>query len=320
MFLVVLSARSLILHLRCRTNRHKVVLLLLLSNGKGESLQLLSFPTGEALIHRYYREGIIQLAALPQVTGISCQTNLSFPAGEWLDELRTAPELINKIKIWASFHPEMTSVERFVHQLHTLHNAGIQVCAGAVGNPLAKNILADLRNTLSPDIYLFINAMQGLKSPLSNEDIRFFTQLDNLFEYDLRNAPAQWENCSGGRSACFIDWKGDIFACPRSKVKIGNLYRSQKLDTSLSCQRKVCDCYIAFSNLTNHPLHSIMGKGTFLDTDKPLITAVFRCGRNIDRCKEKFRKTMQCLILYGAICPIISGYFFISGTGAEKIR
>uniref|UniRef100_UPI003AB3CEFA hypothetical protein n=1 Tax=Phascolarctobacterium faecium TaxID=33025 RepID=UPI003AB3CEFA len=47
-----------------------------------------------------------------------------------------------------------------------------------------KNILADLRNTLSPDIYLFINAMQGLKSPLSNEDIRFFTQLDNLFEYD----------------------------------------------------------------------------------------------------------------------------------------
>lgn len=147
----------------------------------------------------------------------------------------------------------MTSVEKFVRQLHTLHNAGIQVCAGAVGNPLAKNILADLRNTLSPDIYLFINAMQGLKSPLSNEDIRFFTQLDNLFEYDLRNAPAQWENCSGGRSACFIDWKGDIFACPRSKVKIGNLYRSQKLDTSLSCQRKVCDCYIAFSNLTNHP-------------------------------------------------------------------
>lgn len=31
-----------------------------------------------------------------------------------------------------------------------------------------------------PDIYLFINAMQGLKSPLSVEDIRFFTQLDNL--------------------------------------------------------------------------------------------------------------------------------------------
>lgn len=140
---------------------------------EGETLQLFVIPYGEALIHRYYREGIIQLASLPQVTGISCQTNLSFPADEWLNELRTAPALINKIKVWASFHPEMTSVEKFVRQLHTLHNAGIQVCAGAVGNPLAKNILADLRNTLSPDIYLFINAMQGLKSPLSNEDIHF---------------------------------------------------------------------------------------------------------------------------------------------------
>ncbi len=128
---------------------------------EGETLQLFVIPYGEALIHRYYREGIIQLASLPQVTGISCQTNLSFPADEWLNELRTAPALINKIKVWASFHPEMTSVEKFVRQLHTLHNAGIQVCAGAVGNPLAKNILADLRNTLSPDIYLFINAMQG---------------------------------------------------------------------------------------------------------------------------------------------------------------
>lgn len=122
---------------------------------EGETLQLFVIPYGEALIHRYYREGIIQLASLPQVTGISCQTNLSFPADEWLNELRTAPALINKIKVWASFHPEMTSVEKFVRQLHTLHNAGIQVCAGAVGNPLAKNILADLRNTLSPDpLYL----------------------------------------------------------------------------------------------------------------------------------------------------------------------
>ena len=74
----------------------------------------------------------------------------------------------------------MTSVESFVRRLHTLYNAGIQVCAGAVGNPMAKSVLSDLRNALLPDIYLFINAMQGLKSPLSIEDIRFFTQLDNL--------------------------------------------------------------------------------------------------------------------------------------------
>ena len=243
---------------------------------QGGPLQLFIIPYGEALIHRYYRKGIIHLAALPQVAGISCQTNLSFSADEWLDEFSATPTLISKIKIWASFHPEMTSVESFVRRLHTLYNAGIQVCAGAVGNPMAKSVLSDLRNALLPDIYLFINAMQGLKSPLSVEDIRFFTQLDNLFEYDLKNASAQWDICSGGRSSCFIDWKGDIFACPRSQVKIGNFYQNQMLAPLLPCRRKVCDCYIAFSNLTNHPLHRIMGAGAFWRIpDKPFITSVF---------------------------------------------
>ena len=47
---------------------------------EGETFELFFISYGEGLIHRYYREGIIQLASLPQVTGISCQTNLSFPA------------------------------------------------------------------------------------------------------------------------------------------------------------------------------------------------------------------------------------------------
>lgn len=51
---------------------------------QGGPLQLFIIPYGEALIHRYYRKGIIHLAALPQVAGISCQTNLSFrPMNGW---------------------------------------------------------------------------------------------------------------------------------------------------------------------------------------------------------------------------------------------
>ena len=53
-------------------------------------------------------------------------------------------------------------------------------------------------------------------------------------------------------------------ACPRSRVKIGNFYQNQMLDPLLPCRRKVCDCYIAFSNLTNHPLRRIMGAGCVL--------------------------------------------------------
>ncbi len=243
---------------------------------KGEPLQLFIIPYGEALIHEYYRKGIKRLAMLPQVSGVSCQTNLSFPAEQWLNELSSSPATVDKIKVWASFHPEMTTVDKFVRQLHSLSHVGMQVCAGAVGNPSAKSLLSKLRDELSPDIYLFINAMQGLKTPLSEEDIEFFTQLDNLFEYDRKNAPAQWDACEGGRSSCFVDWKGDIYACPRSHVKIGNFYQSEKLDISLPCKRKVCDCYIAFSNLSHHPLHRIMGNGTFWRIpDKPLIRSAF---------------------------------------------
>lgn len=230
---------------------------------KGEPLQLFIIPYGEALIHRYYRKGIMHLAALPQVVGISCQTNLSFPARQWLDEMRMTPTAISKIKLWGSFHPEMTSVEKFVRQVHIFYRAGMQLCAGAVGNPSAKAVLNDLRKALLPDIYLFINAMQGLRPPLSREDISFFSQLDNLFEYDLKNALAQWDVCAGGRSNCFVDWKGDMYACPRSRVKIGNFYQGERAIVTPSCKRKVCDCYLAYSNLNNHPLHRIMGEGAF---------------------------------------------------------
>ena len=82
-----------------------------------------------------------------------------------------------------SLHDVIQSGVRFFQQgFDILDHAGIQVCAGAVGNPSAKAVLNDLRNALLPDIYLFINAMQGLRAPLSQEDIQFFRQLDNLFE------------------------------------------------------------------------------------------------------------------------------------------
>ena len=79
--------------------------------------------------------------------------------------------------------------------------------------------------------------MQGLRAPLSQEDIQFFSQLDNLFEYDLKNAPAQWEVCAGGRDNCFIDWKGDMYACPRSRVKIGNFYQGDGAVVQLSWEK-----------------------------------------------------------------------------------
>ena len=51
-------------------------------------VRLFLIPYGEALVHAYYREGIAQLSTLPHVRGVGCQTNLSYPAQAWLEELR----------------------------------------------------------------------------------------------------------------------------------------------------------------------------------------------------------------------------------------
>ena len=240
------------------------------------SLRILIIPYGEAMIHRYYREGIMRLAAMPHVIGVSCQTNLSFLVSRFLDEAEAEQADVSKFRFWASYHPEMVGVGEFASKVEMLRAAGIGVCAGAVGDPSAKEQIRKLRQLLDPSVYLFVNAMQGLRKPLSEEDIRFFGEIDNLFDYDRRNAKACLDGCVGGRETLFIDRKGDMYACPRSGIRMGNFYDDPTSDFEPFCLRKVCDCYIAFSNLTNHPLHSIMGKGTFWRIpDKPLITAVF---------------------------------------------
>lgn len=244
-------------------------------DGRTAPVGIFLIPYGEALTHRYYREGIAHLSALPQVTGVGCQTNLSFPAGQWLAELERAGAVPAKIRVWASFHPEMTTVHRFADQLHRLHRAGLQVCAGAVAHPANRTLLQDLRDTLSPDIYLFINAMQGLKRKYTEEETRFFARLDNLFTYDLANAPAEWDDCLGRTTSCYVDWKGDLRACPRSRTVLGNLYTRTTLDER-PCPRTCCDCYIAFSNLASHPVRRMLGEGTLWRVpEKPTVSAIF---------------------------------------------
>ena len=102
----------------------------------------------------------------------------------------------------------MADVTEFASKIEKLHAAGIEVCAGVVGDPSAKEQIRRLRLLLDPSVYLFVNAMQGLRKPLSEEDVRFFNEMDNLFDYDRRNAKACLNNCSGGRESCLLIGKG----------------------------------------------------------------------------------------------------------------
>ncbi len=225
------------------------------------TMRLMFLPYGEALIHLYYQEAIIRFSQLDNIKGISCQTNLSFNTHSFIQRLKASHVDVSIIKLWASFHPEMVVIEEFVDKVHFLKEEGLELAVGVVGSKNNKNIIAELRQQLDPQLYLFINAIQRSRQRLDEEDIAFFSSIDPLFRFDYKNVKADFEICKGGKTTFFVNSKGDIYACPRSSHKGGNIYIDNEFKTFI-CNKKVCDCYITYSNMPSS-LSEMMGEGSF---------------------------------------------------------
>ncbi|MDR1889032.1 MAG: STM4011 family radical SAM protein [Zoogloeaceae bacterium] len=229
-------------------------------------VKILLIPYGEVLAHSFYRDGMIRLARLPNVEGIACQTNLSFDVEKFLKAIAAANAGVcaqtGKIKLWASFHPEILTtrkegIQKFLDATHRLAQNGVELSVGAVALAKYRTPIADLRQRLDPRLYLFLNMPRGAArgdktEALSPEDRAFFHDIDPLFACDERRTPADIARCKGGRESLFIDADGRDYACPRSGIPLE--------DETPRCRRKTCDCYIAYSNL--HPrVQAIMGDG-----------------------------------------------------------
>ncbi len=225
-----------------------------------DPLRIMLIPYGEALIHDYFRTFMFELSRLPHIQGVSCQTNLSFSDKLFVKQITNASADIGKIKLWASYHPEMVPVDIFIRKVHYLYHCGIDICVGVVGHSSNKAIIGELRNKLDRRIYLFINEIQGSNEKLCAEDIDFYKSIDPFFLFDHKNAKADMKNCRGGKDTVFIDKAGNIHPCPRNPYKMGNLY-SDTVEVPITpvCRNKRCDCYIAYSNLQNASLQSMMG-------------------------------------------------------------
>ena len=71
-------------------------------------------PYGEALIHSWYWEGFSNLTGTEFIEAVGAQTNLSFSIETSLRIYREAGGQTDKLRLWATFHPEMISVEEFI--------------------------------------------------------------------------------------------------------------------------------------------------------------------------------------------------------------
>lgn len=137
---------------------------------------LMVVPYGEALIHPWYWEGFGAVSSLAGIKAVGAQTNLSFPVLESLECFQKAGGKQEKLYLWATFHPEMTTVETFSGTCRTLAEKGIHLCAGAVGVPQNVGLLRSLRAKLPEEIYLWINRMDGLKRPYTPEETEAFLE------------------------------------------------------------------------------------------------------------------------------------------------
>lgn len=235
----------------------------LCSGGAGqEAVSVLITPYGEALIHDYYWDALTKLTQSPYIKAAGCQTNASFP-GSMIERFLALGGNPEKLRLWCSFHPEMTSAKAFADRCAQLHSCHIPFCTGAVGDPGALAAIQLLHRSLPPEIYLWINRMDGLPHPYSSVQIRAFQQIDPYFFLEATQKKAVSQQCSGGKTSLFVEADGSCYACNISGRKLGNLYDgSFHSKTSASktsekpprlCTAKSCSCYLAYCNRTDLP-------------------------------------------------------------------
>lgn len=218
---------------------------------RGErEMSVLFTPWGEGLVRAWYREALVSLSEAPQVARAAIQTNLSAP----LAFLDRAPE--GKIALWATYHPDFTTLARFVSRVTEARARGARVSAGVVGLRERVGEIEALRAALPGDVYLWVNAAKSeargaTGAYYTHMDLARLRAVDPLFDVNLADHPSAGRPCRTGASVLSVDGAGDVRRCHFVREVIGNLYDGT-LDAALRerpCPNATCGCHIGYVHL-----------------------------------------------------------------------
>ncbi|MBD2488209.1 STM4011 family radical SAM protein [Aulosira sp. FACHB-615] len=218
---------------------------------------ILFTPWGEALIHSWYQQALVKLTHLPNVNKAAIQTNLSCQL-DWVEECNK-----DKLALWATFHSEWVSRDRFLSKCLQLNHQNVKLSVGVVGFPKFKSEIAALRQELPNQIYLWINAVKAELPNLSSADREFFQSIDPLYELNTKHYPSFGHSCRAGKSVISVDGDGTIRRCHFIKSPIGNIYDSD-WETALSdqpCTNQTCHCHIGYVHLDYLNMNQVFGSG-----------------------------------------------------------
>ncbi|WP_200801336.1 STM4011 family radical SAM protein [Clostridium sp. Marseille-P2415] len=240
---------------------------------------LMIVPYGEILIHPYYWEGLARISSMETIEAVGAQTNLSFSMAKCLKKYAAAGGHREKLRLWATFHPEMTSLSQFIRQCKKLIKEGISFSVGAVGIPENLDLLRQLRECLPEEIYLWINRMDGVKRPYTADEQAAFQSIDPFFAQELGRRQADKSQCL---NRLFVEGDGKLRLCNIGHSLKENWYNCNGSLPSPECGRAACTCYLAYGGRADYdhsgrfgpyPLFRIpwKPKAFFFDIDGTLV-------------------------------------------------
>ena len=220
-----------------------------------DQLGVLVTPWGEALIRRWYRDGLVELSHLPQITRCAVQTNLSAPL-DWV--ARANPD---RLALWCTYHPEWTTEAKFLAQCRTLDDHGIRYSVGVVGQREHAAAAHSLRAALPAATYMWINAVKALG--YTADEVAMWRAIDPLFELNTQRYPSLGRACGAGERAITVDGDGTMRRCHFIKDVIGNLYAGdwERALTPRACTQVDCHCHIGYVHLDYLELAKVYAAG-----------------------------------------------------------
>ncbi len=212
-------------------------------------------PWGEALIHSWYQKALIKLSQVNHLDKVTIQTNLSCPV-DWVEQCN--PE---KVALWTTFHPQWSNLEQFIEKCIFLENKKIKFSVGVVGFPHFIPIIKQLREKLTDDIYLWINAVKKQLPQMSAKELNFFAKIDPLFELNTNHYQSLNRFCRTGASVISVDGDGVIKRCHFIQKPLGNIYTDdlQYILKERVCTNQACHCHIGYVHLDYLKLEKIYG-------------------------------------------------------------
>lgn len=224
---------------------------------QAREIGILFTPWGEGLIRRYYQEQIARLSHMTNVHRVSIQTNLTCTL-KWVDACN-----LEKVALWTTYHPTQIEMPAFLDKCHALYEKGMRFSVGVVGFKEAFEDIAQMRELLPDDVYLWVNAYKREPHYYTEEDLRHIEQIDPLFRYNTRYHWSKQASCHAGDSMFTVDEHGDARRCHFIKDVIGNIY-DDDFESNLyrrPCQNERCGCHIGYTHMDQLNLYETFGSG-----------------------------------------------------------